>query len=100
MERYSTRPEAVERLVIEPLGEHREFYDIESIAAAVIDSDVEYRQQGEHRIPTEVFYYCSVDENEFWNIVKQNHTMLIARIGNIGEAVEVGGSEVWEDVFL
>ena len=58
--RYSTRNEAIHRLIVEPIeaGEVRvDEFDLDGIADATIDSDA----RG---------YYCAVEPDEFWQIVE------------------------------
>lgn len=57
--RYSTRQEAIEREVVEPLGDYADGHDVEAIAAAVLG---DYRQG----------YACTVDAPTFWGIVERN----------------------------
>lgn len=52
---YTTRNEAVQREVIEPLGEYVADYDTEKLADKVIAS----RGDGSG-------FYCSVTQDEFW----------------------------------
>ena len=60
---YTTRDEAIEREIIAPIeasGESKTDYDIDGIAAAVIDTN----ERGE--------WFCTVDHDEFWGFVADN----------------------------
>lgn len=56
---YTDRDNAIQREIIEALGENADDFDIEAIADDVLASD-------EHG------YWCTVDPDEFWHVVQQH----------------------------
>lgn len=60
---YSTRNEAIQREIIDALGEFADDFDVDAIATEVIDS----RMAGAN--PE---FFCTVDGSEFWTIVEKH----------------------------
>lgn len=58
MTTYTTRTEAIQREIIEPLGEHADAHDIDAIADAVL---------GDYEAG-----YALRDDVDFWEIVANN----------------------------
>lgn len=59
MTTYSTRTEAVQREIIEPLGNHAGDHDVEGIAEEVLGGYAEG-------------FACTVDPETFWSIVERH----------------------------
>ena len=57
---YTTRNEAIEREIVEALGEYADGFDIEAIAERVIESRGDCTG-----------FYCTVTSDEFWAIVPE-----------------------------
>lgn len=65
MTTYSTRNEAIQREIIEPLGEYADQHDIDAIADETIGSR---RPEGRANVE----FFCTVDTDEFWEIVQRH----------------------------
>ena len=69
MSSYTTRDEAITREIVEVLGTEAADYDIEAIAAEVLDTEGEGAQYR---------YIVAVDTDEFWAIVAKHARALPA----------------------
>lgn len=70
MTTYTTREEAVQREIIEPLGEYAAEHDVEAIADAVLYWHDEVRKDGSTWLPG--CGYRLNQEVDFWEIVEKH----------------------------
>lgn len=85
---YTTRDEAIQREIIEPLGEHVKDFNIEAIADEVIGSR---RVEGR----ADVEFFVTVNEMEFWHIVQAHEIVPVTvRLGSIND-VQLADPEDW-----